>query len=64
MVDGADILAGGVNVAARIESIADPGGICISSSVYDQIMGKLSLGFVDLGATRRCTMTIRMGGHP
>ena len=49
MVDGVDILGDGVNVAARLESIADPGGICISSSVYDQIVGKLSLGFVDLG---------------
>ena len=49
MVDGADILGDGVNVAARLESIAEPGGICISSSVYDQILGKLSLGFVDLG---------------
>jgi len=49
MIDGADILGDGVNVAARLEGIADPGGICISSSVYDQIAGKLSLGFVDLG---------------
>ena len=49
MIDGSDILGDGVNVAARLEGIADPGGICISSSVYDQIAGKLSLGFVDLG---------------
>jgi len=49
MVDGADILGDGVNVAARLEGIAEPGGICISSSVYDQIAGKLSLGFVDMG---------------
>ena len=49
MVDGADILGDGVNVAARLEGIAEPGGICISSSVYDQIAGKLSLGFVDIG---------------
>ncbi|MEO8305050.1 MAG: adenylate/guanylate cyclase domain-containing protein [Betaproteobacteria bacterium] len=49
MVDGADILGDGVNVASRLEGIADPGGVCISSSVYDQIAGKLSLGFVDIG---------------
>ncbi len=49
MVDGADILGDGVNVAARLEGIAEPGGICISSSVYDQIAGKLNLGFIDIG---------------
>lgn len=49
MVDGADILGDGVNIAARLESIAKPGGICISSSIYDQIEGKLNFGFVDIG---------------
>jgi len=44
-----DLLGDGVNVAARLESIAEPGGICISSSVYDQITGKLDLGFQDIG---------------
>ena len=44
-----DLLGDGVNVAARLESIAEPGGICIASSVYDQITGKLDLGFVDIG---------------
>jgi len=44
-----DILGDGVNVAARLESIAEPGGICISSSVYDQVTGKLDLGFQDIG---------------
>ena len=44
-----DLLGDGVNVAARLQSIAEPGGICISSSVYDQITGKLDLGFRDIG---------------
>src|SRR5262245_52340980 len=37
MIKGEDLLGDGVNVAARLESIAEPGGICVSSSVYDQI---------------------------
>jgi class 3 adenylate cyclase len=49
MVKGDDLLGDGVNVAARLESIAEPGGICISRSVYDQITGKLNLGVVDIG---------------
>ncbi|HEX3097852.1 MAG TPA: adenylate/guanylate cyclase domain-containing protein [Usitatibacter sp.] len=49
VVKGDDLLGDGVNVAARIEGIAEPGGICISSSVYDQIAGKLDLGFVEMG---------------
>ncbi|HUJ88421.1 MAG TPA: adenylate/guanylate cyclase domain-containing protein [Burkholderiales bacterium] len=49
MVKGDDLLGDGVNVAARLESIAEPGGICISASVYDLIRGKLDLGFQDIG---------------
>ncbi len=49
MVKGDDLLGDGVNVAARLEGIAEPGMIYIASSVYDQIAGKLDLGFVDLG---------------
>ncbi|MCG6873826.1 MAG: hypothetical protein LJE97_01920 [Betaproteobacteria bacterium] len=49
VVAGDDLLGDGVNVAARLESIAEPGGICISSSVYDQITGKLNLGLEDIG---------------
>ncbi len=49
MVKGDDLLGDGINIAARLESIADPGGICMSSSVYDQIAGKLDLSFVDVG---------------
>lgn len=49
MVKGNDLLGDGVNIAARLESIAEPGGICISSSIHDMIRGKLDLGFVDIG---------------
>jgi class 3 adenylate cyclase len=49
MVKGDDLLGDGVNVAARLESIAEPGGIYVASSVYEQIAGKLDLGFSDLG---------------
>ena len=44
IVDGSDILGDGVNVASRLEGIAEPGGICIASSVFDQISGKLESG--------------------
>jgi len=44
-----NVLGDGVNVAARLETLAEPGGICVSSSVYDQITGKLDLGFLDIG---------------
>ena len=49
MVKGEDLLGDGVNIASRLESLAEPGGILVSSSVYDQISGKLSLSFTDLG---------------
>jgi TolB-like protein/class 3 adenylate cyclase/Tfp pilus assembly protein PilF len=49
IIDGGDIFGDGVNVAARLESIAEPGGICISSSAYDQVRDKLDLRFIDLG---------------
>src|SRR5712692_1390887 len=50
MVDGEQIYGDGVNVAARLESLADPGGICISDTVHAQIKNKLALGYEDLGA--------------
>src|ERR1700730_395761 len=49
IVRGADLLGDAVNVAARLESIADPGSICISSSVHDQVQGKLDLRFEPMG---------------
>src|SRR5271165_6112733 len=47
--DGDDIFGNGVNVAARLEAIADNGGICISRQVLDQIEDKLELSFRELG---------------
>jgi TolB-like protein/class 3 adenylate cyclase/Flp pilus assembly protein TadD/rhodanese-related sulfurtransferase len=44
-----DIFGDGVNVAARLEALADPGGICISSAVLDQVRGRVDLSFEDLG---------------
>ena len=49
MVEGEQIYGDGVNVAARLESLAEPGGICISGTVHEQIRNKLALGYEDLG---------------
>ena len=51
LIEGDDILGDGVNIAARLEGIAEPGGICISSSAYDQVRGKVAVEFADLGRT-------------
>jgi TolB-like protein/class 3 adenylate cyclase/Flp pilus assembly protein TadD len=44
-----DLVGDGVNVAARLEAIAEPGGICLSRSAYDQVNGKVDAEFVDIG---------------
>jgi adenylate cyclase len=49
MVEGEQIYGDGVNVAARLESLADPGGICISGTAHDQVRDKLALAYEDAG---------------
>jgi Adenylate and Guanylate cyclase catalytic domain len=49
IVEGDDIFGDGVNVAARLEALAEPGGLCISRTVREQIRDKLAYSFEDLG---------------
>lgn len=57
MIDGEDLLGEGVNLAARLQSMAKPGGILISQQVYDQVHAKLSVGFEYLGERRPKNLT-------
>jgi adenylate cyclase len=49
IIDGDDIFGDGVNLAARVENECEPGGVCLSSGAFDQVRGKTSLAFDDLG---------------
>src|SRR5215475_6289904 len=49
IIEPHDIFGDGVNIAARLEGIAEPGGICISSSAYDHVRGKVGVDFADMG---------------
>src|ERR1700744_1957600 len=48
LIEGDDILGDGVNIAARLEGIAEPGGICVSASAYEHVYGKVTVEFTDL----------------
>jgi TolB-like protein/class 3 adenylate cyclase len=58
IVEPHDIFGDGVNIAARLESIAEPGGICISSSAYDYVRGKVGVEFTDLGEQNLKNITL------
>src|SRR5712691_2766454 len=62
MVDGDQIYGDGVNIAARVQALADAGGICISGTVYDQVMNKLALKYEYLGEqqVKNITQPVRM----
>ncbi|MGH6933736.1 MAG: adenylate/guanylate cyclase domain-containing protein, partial [Dongiaceae bacterium] len=49
IVEGGDLYGDGVNLAARLEALAEPGGICVSGDVYRHVRNKLQLDFQDLG---------------
>jgi adenylate cyclase len=52
ILDGDDIYGDGVNIAARLEALAETGGICVSGMVYDQVRNKVDLAFDSLGEKR------------
>ncbi len=49
IVEGDNLLGDGVNIAARLEALAPPGGVCLSEAVLSQVRDRLSLDFIDLG---------------
>jgi len=49
IVEGDDLYGDGVNIAARVEGIAEPGGICISEDAFRQVRGKVEAKFADIG---------------
>ena len=61
IIEGDDIHGDGVNVAARLEGLADPGGICVSGDVHRQVRGKVEIDFDDLGeqAVKNITEPVR-----
>src|SRR5262247_412190 len=50
MVEGSDLYGDGVNIAARLEALAEPGGILVSGTAYDHVKNKVKVGFADPGA--------------
>jgi class 3 adenylate cyclase/pimeloyl-ACP methyl ester carboxylesterase len=64
IIDGDDIFGDGVNIAARLETLCEPGGVCISRAANDQIRDKLSIAFADLGeqAVKNISRTVGVFG--
>src|SRR5262245_52920424 len=62
ITEGERLYGDGVNIAARLEGLADPGGICVSGTVYDQVENKLALGYEYVGeqAVKNITKPVRV----
>ena len=63
LIKGDDILGDGVNIAARLEGIAEPGGICISEDAFRQVRGKVEVEFADMGEQslkKHCSASARL----
>ena len=65
ILEGSDIYGDGVNVAARLETLADPGGICASGTVFDHVKGKVAVTFDDLGLqkVKNIAEVFKIGQH-
>jgi class 3 adenylate cyclase len=65
LVEGDDLLGDGVNIAARLEGMAEPSGICLSEDAFRQVRGKVDTEFADLGKqslkTERSYTPVGMG---
>ena len=61
LIDADDIFGDGVNMAARLETLCEPGGVCISRAANDQIRDKLSFAFADLGEQTVKNIARRIG---